>query len=106
MLKGTKLKEHGTLQDPAGADFGAGSAGCKGATFTVFDDQAPTSILVGSPPLLGSFAPLEPLAALNRTQLRDRWYLDVLDFSPGGAGVIDCWQMKIRYTPAQRKGKR
>jgi hypothetical protein len=106
VLRATKLKEHGTLADPAGADFGAGGSGCVGATFTVFDDASTASILAAAPPFIGRFAPLEPLAVLNGSQLRGRWYLDVLDFSPGGTGVIECWQMKIRYTPAPKKRRK
>ncbi len=106
VLRLAKLKEHGTLLDPVGADLGAGGYGCDGASFTVFDDQAPTPILQGAPPFLGSFAPVTPLSVMNGTQLRGRWYLDVLDITEGGVGTIECWQVKIRYTPAKKRQKR
>jgi hypothetical protein len=106
VLRLANLKEHGTLLDPEGADFGAGGYGCDGASFTVFDDQAPMPIQQGAPPFLGPFAPVTPLAAMNGTQLRGRWYLDVLDFTEGGTGTIVCWQVKIRYTPAKKHRSR
>jgi hypothetical protein len=104
VFRGAILKEHGTLAAPQGADFGGGAPGCRGASFTVFDSKAPTSILEGVPPFAGTYSPLTPLSVFNRTQLRGRWYLDLLDTEPGGAGTVDCWQLKIRYKPAKKRG--
>jgi hypothetical protein len=103
VLTGTHLKEHGSLADPLGADFGGGAAACNGASFTVFDSQAPTSILDAAPPFVGTFSPLMSLATFNRTQLRGRWYLDILDTEPGAAGTINCWKLKITYKPPKRR---
>jgi hypothetical protein len=102
-LTGMVLKEHGSLADPKGPGFGARAAGCEGATFTVFDSGAPASILQGAPPFAGVFAPIGRLSAFNRTQLRGRWYLDLLDIQEGAAGTLDCWQLKVRYKPPREK---
>jgi hypothetical protein len=105
VLREVRLKEIGQLNQPAGADLGAGAPACKGALYTVFDSQAPTSILQGAPPFAGRFAPVEPLSAFNGAQLLGRWYLDLLDTSPGDAGVLNCWQVTIRYRSPRMPGK-
>ncbi len=99
------LKEHEFLSDPLGADFGAGAPGCEGATFTVFDSQAPTPISLGSAPFAGTYSPTEPLTVFNGMQLRGRWYLDLLDTNTGDAGVLNCWQITIRYKPPKKRNK-
>ena len=108
-FKGSNLKENGFLNSPKGPDFGAGPASC-GGTPTVFDSQAPTSIVQGSPPFLGSFAPLTSLDGLRGGRVQGKWTLELLDHFPGnidgsaGApGVLNCWKLTIRYKPAQRR---
>jgi subtilisin-like proprotein convertase family protein len=108
-FNGSRLKEHAFRNDPKGADFGAGPAGCAGAP-TVFDSQATTSIFQGLPPFLGSFVPATSLNTFNRGRLQGRWALEVMDVFRGSvdgpqfasAGVLNCWKLKVRYKP-QRK---
>jgi subtilisin-like proprotein convertase family protein len=107
-LKGARLKEHAFRNDPKGADFGAGPASCAGMP-TVFDSQATTSIFQGVPPFVGSFVPATPLNALNGGSVRGKWTLELLDSfpgnidgTPGGPGVLNCWNLKVRYKPQRR----
>jgi subtilisin-like proprotein convertase family protein len=108
-FKGSNLKENGFLNSPKGPDFGAGPASCSG-TPTVFDSQAPISILQGAPPFVGSFAPATPLDGLRGGRLQGKWTLELLDHfpgsidgTPGSPGILDCWKLTIRYKPAKRK---
>jgi subtilisin-like proprotein convertase family protein len=101
-LKGFQLRENGQLNDPKGADFGAGPATCAG-TPTLFDTQAPTSILQGTPPFAGSFAPVSPLTGFNGGRLRGKWSLFLLDHFATNAGVLNCWKLIVRYKPQRKK---
>ena len=96
---GVRWRDNG---DPKAPDFGAGAPDCTGA-FTVFDDSAPLSIDQGTPPFAGTFRPLSPLRALKRAQLKGKWRLEIGDVAVGDAGVLKCWQLKIRYKPEERK---
>lgn len=102
VFKGFRLRENGQLNDPKGADFGVGPAGCAG-TPTLFDTQAPTSILQGSPPFAGTFAPVSPLSGFNGGQMRGKWSLSILDHFETNVGVLNCWKLIIRYKPERRK---
>jgi subtilisin-like proprotein convertase family protein len=80
-------------------DFGGGVADCTG-TPTVFDSQAPSSVLTGIAPYLGSFQPEEPLTNLNGlrgVKAKARWTLVVLDDDPAGAVTLNCWKLHLRY---------
>jgi hypothetical protein len=106
---GATLKENGFLNSPKGPDFGTGPASC-GGTPTVFDSQAPVSIVQGSPPFLGSFSPATSLNTLRGGRLQGKWALELMDHfpgsidgTPGGPSVLDCWKLTIRYKP--KKGK-
>ena len=102
VIEFVNLKERGTLLDPMGADFGTGAEACRGSVFTVFDSQSPTSITDGGPPFAGRFAPLSNLRTFNRSQLRGRWGLELLDTTDGDAGVLNCWRIRVRYKPRPR----
>jgi subtilisin-like proprotein convertase family protein len=102
-IKGFQLKEVGQLSEPPGADFGAGPPDCAGAVFTVFDSQATTPIFGATPPFAGSFLPAAPLGGFNGGQLRGKWRLELLDHNPGDAGVLNCWQLRVRYKPAKKR---
>jgi len=99
VLRFNRLKENGQLNEPAGADFGTGAPACEGAMFTVFDSQAAIPIFGVAPPFAGRFQPATPLSVFNGSQLRGRWYLDLSDVTPGGAGILHCWQITVRYRP-------
>jgi subtilisin-like proprotein convertase family protein len=108
-FKGSTLKENGFLNSPKGPDFGAGPASCAG-TPTVFDSQAPLSILEGAPPYAGSFKPATPLDGLRGGRLQGKWNLEVMDLfrgnidgTAGAPGVLSCWKLTIRYKPQKRK---
>lgn len=108
-LKLIRLKEHGFLNEPAGPDFGSGPPTCSG-TPTVFDTQAPTPILQGAPPFLGSYAPDGSLKGANRGRVDGKWALWVLDEFAGtiggpssGATVLNCWKVTVRYKPQRKK---
>jgi hypothetical protein len=106
---GATLKENGFLNSPKGPDFGTGPASC-GGTPTVFDSQAPVSIVQGSPPFLGSFSPATSLNTLRGGRLQGKWALELMDHfpgsidgTPGGPSVLDCWKLTIRYKPKKAK---
>jgi subtilisin-like proprotein convertase family protein len=108
-FNGATLKENGFLNSPKGPDFGTGPAGC-GGTPTVFDSQAPVSIVQGSPPFIGSFSPATSLNTLRGGRLQGKWGLELMDHfpgsidgTPGGPGVLDCWKLTVRYKPKKRK---
>jgi subtilisin-like proprotein convertase family protein len=108
-FNGATLKENGFLNSAKGPDFGTGPAGCDG-TPTVFDSQAPVSIVQGSPPFIDSFSPATSLNTLRGGRLQGKWGLELMDHFPGsidgttGApGVLDCWKLTVRYKPKKRK---
>jgi subtilisin-like proprotein convertase family protein len=108
-FKGSTLKENGFLNSPKGPDFGAGAPTC-GGTPTVFDSEAPTPILQGLPPFTGSFSPVTSLSGFRGGRLQGKWSLEVLDHftgsideATGSPGVLDCWQLTVRYKPKKRK---
>ena len=99
----------GQLNQPKGPDFGAGPTGC-GGTPTVFDSQATTPILQGSPPFLGSYVPVNSLNGFNRGRVDGKWRLTVTDQFPGSIdgtpanpGVLNCWKVTVRYKPQGKK---
>jgi subtilisin-like proprotein convertase family protein len=106
----SRLKEHAFRNDPKGADFGSGPAGCAG-TPTTFDSQAGISIFQGVPPFLGRFVPATSLNTFNGGRLRGKWRLEVVDVFRGSvdgpqfssAGVLNCWKLKVRYKPEPKK---
>jgi subtilisin-like proprotein convertase family protein len=102
VLREVRLKEVGQLSEPKGVDFGAGAAGCQGAIFTVFDSQASTPIFGATPPFAGSFLPASSLRPLNGP-LQGKWFLDLVDSAPGDAGVLNCWQIIVRYKPEKKR---
>jgi subtilisin-like proprotein convertase family protein len=64
-------------------------------TNTVFDDDAATSIVDGSPPFTGTFKPEIPLATLNGEAVNGTWQLQVLDGADGDGGALNGWSMQI-----------
>jgi uncharacterized repeat protein (TIGR01451 family) len=78
-----------------GANYGAG---CSLNAETTFDDAAPQSITLASPPYVGSFSPQVPLSTfnlLNGTNLNGIWTLNVIDEFPGDAAQLNCWSLNI-----------
>jgi subtilisin-like proprotein convertase family protein len=82
-----------------GDDFGAGANDC-GAQFTVFDDEAPTSIQ-GIPPTSAPFAagfrPESPLAAADLSWADGAWRLYIDDTAAGSAGVVEALGLNLTY---------
>ena len=65
---------------------------------TTFDDTAPTSIDLGTPPFVGSFRPDQRLAAFaGKTGggLNGTWRLHVVDGVAGQTGAIQCWTLNL-----------
>jgi subtilisin-like proprotein convertase family protein len=84
-----------------GDDFGSGAADCTG-TPMVLDDQAPTPVAAGSAPFAGSFAPDQPLSALNGGHAKGAWTLFALDTLPTDAGTLNCWELTIAARAPKR----
>jgi subtilisin-like proprotein convertase family protein len=77
-------------------DFGSGAENCNG-TFTVFNDEAETSINDGSSPYNGQFTPQEPLSAFDGSKLKGKWTLTVEDQASGDDGVLHCAELEVKY---------
>ena len=109
-LKLIRLKEHGFLNEPAGPDFWLRSANLQRNADRVRHPQAPTPILQGAPPFLGSYAPDGSLKGADRGRVDGKWALWVLDEFAGtiggpssGATVLNCWKVTVRYKPQRKK---
>ncbi|MCU1376840.1 MAG: regulatory domain of in-like proprotein convertase, partial [Actinomycetia bacterium] len=68
-----------------GADF----------TDTIFDDQARASIAAGTAPYTGHFRPSAALSALIGKSPNGTWTLEIDDNTPGNAGKLLSWGLKI-----------
>ncbi|MBN2383320.1 proprotein convertase P-domain-containing protein [bacterium] len=65
-------------------------------TDTIFDDQASSSILSGTPPFTGSFQPEQPLSTFVGNNMTGNWSLKVVDSSGNAeSGSITSWSMTI-----------
>lgn len=72
---------------------------------TVFDDQAVTSVRIGSAPFSGHFKPVGALADLNGGSPNGRWQLEIGTRSGGASGTLVSWSMAMGITePAVRSG--
>jgi subtilisin-like proprotein convertase family protein len=78
----------------SGDNYGTGSNDCSG-TYTVFDDSAATSIVSGTAPFDGSFAPEQPLSVLNGKSITGTWKLRVTDAATIDTGTLGCWGLEI-----------
>lgn len=77
------------------ANYGSGSADCNG-DFTVFDDEAATSINDGTPPFAGTFRPENPpLSVFDGKRSDGNWRLLVYDTGDFDDGTMFCWQMEL-----------
>ncbi|NUQ65031.1 MAG: S8 family serine peptidase [Pirellulales bacterium] len=70
--------------------------GGDGYADTVFDDEAPQSIVDGGPPFSGSYRPEEPLAFFDGRNARGRWTLVVEDAAPFDQGQLNSWSLVIQ----------
>lgn len=67
-------------------------------TNTVFDDEAGTSIIDGSAPFTGAFAPEGALAQLSGMPMAATWTLYVSDsYSGADVGTLNSWSLSISY---------
>lgn len=64
---------------------------------TRFNDEAATGIAGGTPPYAGSFKPLQPLSAVDRTSPNGRWRLEVADQAGLETGTLRGWSLRIDY---------
>jgi hypothetical protein len=91
---------------PLSPDLGAFAADCTGA-MTVFDDEAPLAISNATNPYLGSFVPTfegRPSPVLKNFRgksLEGRYRIEIDDSTAGRTGVVNCWQLTVRYNPKQ-----
>jgi subtilisin-like proprotein convertase family protein len=68
---------------------------------TEFDDAAPTSIVVGTAPFVGSFRPTGALSGFNGKSgaaANGTWTLRVIDNFAIDTGSIECWSLSINGT--------
>ena len=95
-----------TLTGPGGqAVVLANQRGSAGDDFldTVFDDQAATSIVSGSPPFAGSYRPEQTFSGLLNAPAAGTWTLKVVDVGFGDAGTLDKFELAFSY-PGQSCG--
>jgi uncharacterized repeat protein (TIGR01451 family) len=74
---------------------------------TTFDDLAPTSILGGTAPYLGTFQPAEPLAVFagkSGTNVNGAWRLLLSDTFPFDVGMLHCWSLIVTPTTCTNGG--
>jgi Mg-chelatase subunit ChlD/subtilisin-like proprotein convertase family protein len=68
-------------------------------TQTIFDDDAPTSILDGTQPFTGRFQPVGDLFELQGLPANGTWGLDVTDDIDNGIGTLKSWSITIVGQP-------
>ncbi|HEX2688222.1 MAG TPA: proprotein convertase P-domain-containing protein, partial [Kofleriaceae bacterium] len=78
-----------------GDNFGDGAADCSGRP-TLFDDQAPASIVGATAPFAGSFRPEQPLAGFAGRSAKGTWRLQVSDSFGADTGTLFCAQLVIK----------
>ena len=70
-------------------------------TNTVFDDQAPVSIVSALPPFTGSYQPVQSLdAALAGKALAGNWSLRITDAAGGNGATLNSWSLEATPTAA------
>src|SRR5262249_33853726 len=79
----------------AGANFGTGPTDCTGVP-TVFDDQAPNSIIGGTAPFAASFRPEQALARFNGRASQGTWKLQITDSAAIDVGTLFCAQLVFK----------
>ncbi len=91
-LSVTLIAPNGTEILLTEANGGAGN----NYTNTFFDDDATTSILMGSPPFTGTFKPEEELSTLNGINAVGTWTLRIIDtFPPQDSGTLNTWSLEL-----------
>jgi subtilisin-like proprotein convertase family protein len=93
-------------------DFGSGAKGCDGELL-VFDSQATDPITSQNPltdaPVSGTFAPEEPLQAVNGlagSRANGPWTLLAHDDDPGAAQSLHCFKLDVTYSVKKKKKKK
>jgi subtilisin-like proprotein convertase family protein len=87
-------------------DWGSGATDCTGS-LTVFDDEAPTSIVGSTAPSAGAFQPLTPLSALDGLLAGGAWTLYANDHYTGDQGTLQAVGLNIDYRyRAKKKAKK
>ena len=87
-----------TLISPAGTRINLSSDnGLDGDNYTgtVFDDEASTAILNGSPPFAGRFRPEALLSGLDHEDPNGAWTLEIRDDFAGDTGVLLSWSITL-----------
>jgi hypothetical protein len=88
-----------TARNAGGADFGGGSASCRGA-LTTFDDSAPAAIELASPalaPFAGRFRPRQALRGHGGTFGSGDWRFYFDDVVAGSSGTVEAIGIRLRY---------
>lgn len=89
----------------AGANYGAACS--PDSSRTTFDDAAPTSILEGSAPFVGTFRPEGALAAFigkSGAAVNGTWKLRITDDFQSDTGTLHCWSLLISVAACANGG--
>jgi subtilisin-like proprotein convertase family protein len=81
-----------------GDNFGDGATDCSGRP-TVFDDQAPNSIVGSVAPFAASFRPEQPLAGFAGRSAQGTWRLQISDSFGADVGTLFCTQLVFTLRP-------
>jgi len=68
---------------------------------TLFDDEAQTWILDGSPPFLGAYQPQQSLSGADGIPAAGDWQLRIVDSNQPDGGVLEFWTLILTYPPQQ-----
>jgi subtilisin-like proprotein convertase family protein len=83
-------------------DYGSGSQSC-GGTFSVFNDEAETSVEDADAPFEGQFIPEEPLSELDGSKLKGGWRVSVEDYDGAFSGELNCAELEVKYKKKKKK---
>jgi subtilisin-like proprotein convertase family protein len=78
-----------------GDNYGDGATNCSGRP-TVFDDDAPNSIVGSAAPFAASFRPEQPLAGFAGHTAQGTWRLQISDSAGADQGTLFCAQLVIK----------
>lgn len=62
---------------------------------TIFDDEATTSILAGTPPYASTYRPEQSLTAFDQTSAAGTWTLTIADLKAGDSGQLLGWSLNL-----------
>lgn len=75
-------------------------AGGDNFSSTIFDDEADSTIIQGTPPYNGIYSPEEPLSGFDANNMLGTWTLTIEDLAAGNGGTLNGWEIYVIAGPA------